>query len=162
MNNSIRIQHDGRNTLVVAEQVIPRPIDEVFTFFSDARNLERLTPELIRFRILTPMPIEMSVGTIIDYKMRIHGIPVKWRTRIVEWNPPHRFADEQLKGPYRLWHHTHTFTPCEEGTRIGDRVEYRPIGGALINILFVKRDVRNIFEYRQRMLERWFMGDQNR
>ncbi len=162
MNKSIRIQQDGRDTLVLAEQVIPRPIDEVFSFFSDARNLERLTPELIGFRILTSMPIEMSVGTIIDYKMRIHGIPIRWRTRIVEWNPPHCFADEQLKGPYHLWHHTHTFMLCEEGTRVGDRVVYRPISGALMNTLFVKRDVKNIFEYRQRMLDRWFMGDRIR
>ena len=110
--------------------------------------------------IVTPTPIQMKVGTLIDYRMSIHGVPVKWKTRIAEWAPPHRFADEQLKGPYRLWYHTHTFEPDGDGTRIGDHIEYRPIGGALVNALFVKRDVRKIFEYRQRVLATLFPESQ--
>ncbi len=152
MSNNVTFEKHGKNTLVLAEQRIDRPIDEVFKFFSDASNLERITPSSVRFQIITPTPIEMKVGTLIDYKIRIKGLPIRWRTRIAEWDPPHRFADEQLKGPYHLWYHTHWFKEDGDGTLIGDRVEYRPKGGPIINALFVKRDVRAIFAHRQKVL----------
>ncbi len=156
MTEPIRFEKNGRNTVVLAQQYLPAPIGEVFAFFSDARNLERITPKTVRFEILTPEPIEMGVGTLIDYRLRIKGLPIRWRTQICEWDPPSRFADEQLKGPYHLWHHTHWFKKDGERTLIGDRIEYRPRGGPLINALFVKRDVKGIFTYRQKVLAEIF------
>lgn len=137
---------------------LPRPRDEVFAFFSEARNLESLTPPWLKFEVLTPGPIEMRPGALIDYRIRIHGIPFRWRTEITEWHPPHRFADLQLRGPYTLWHHTHTFDQRHGGTLCGDSVRYRPLGGALVNWLFVRRDVEKIFRYRQQRMKQLF-GD---
>ena len=97
------------------EQWLPRPLDEVFPFFSEARNLEELTPPWLKFEVLTPAPIVMRPGALIDYRIKIHGLPIRWRTEIVEWDPPHRFIDVQLNGPYKLWHHTHTFTERDGG-----------------------------------------------
>jgi ligand-binding SRPBCC domain-containing protein len=131
-----------------AECVLPLPIDEVFDFFQDAHNLEALTPPFLKFQVLTPRPIEMHAGTLIDYKLKLHGIPIRWRTQILEWNPPHGFVDDQLKGPYRQWHHTHRFEPVEGGTRCTDRVLYRVPGGALIQKWFVGPDVERIFRFR--------------
>jgi ligand-binding SRPBCC domain-containing protein len=131
-----------------AEQWLPHPVEEVFAFFSEARNLEKLTPPWLRFEVLTPAPIAMQAGTLIDYRIRVHGLPIHWRTEIVEWNPPHRFVDVQLRGPYTLWHHTHIFGAHAGGTLCHDQVRYRPRGGALMNWLFVRRDVSNIFGYR--------------
>ena len=139
-----------------SDQWLPRPVEEVFAFFSEARNLETLTPSWLRFEVLTPAPIVMQAGTLIDYRIRIHGFPVRWRTEIIEWHPPHRFVDVQLRGPYTLWHHTHTFAARAGGTQCRDQVRYRPRGGALINWLFVRRDVRQIFAFRRRQLERLF------
>ena len=133
---------------------LPRPRDEVFKFFSEARNLETITPPWLRFEVLTPAPIAMAPGTLIDYQIRLRGISIRWRTEIVEWNPPISFADVQLRGPYSLWHHTHTFEERDGGTLCGDLVRYRPRGGALINWLFVRRDVEKIFKYRHdRLME---------
>lgn len=131
-----------------AEQWLPRPVEEVFAFFSEARNLQTLTPSWLRFEVLTPSPIAMKAGTLIDYRIRVHGLPVHWRTEIVEWKPPHRFVDVQLRGPYTLWHHTHTFESSDGGALCRDQVRYRPRGGVLMNWLFVRRDVSNIFSYR--------------
>lgn len=131
---------------------LPRPRSEVFPFFAEARNLETLTPPWLSFEVLTPAPIVMRPGTLIDYRIRVHGIPIRWRTEIAEWSPPHRFVDTQLRGPYRLWHHTHTFDDQDGGTRCQDIVRYCPRGGALAHWLFVRRDVERIFEFRaQRM-----------
>lgn len=127
---------------------IEQPRERVFEFFSDASNLQRITPEWLHFQIITPSPLKIGEGTLIDYRLRVHGFPIRWRTRIVSWDPPYRFVDEQLKGPYRLWHHTHTFEEKNSGTLMHDRVQYMPIGGWLINRLFVKRDVASIFAYR--------------
>jgi len=138
---------------------LPRRRDEVFPFFADARNLETLTPPWLNFEILTPAPIAMRPGTLIDYRLRVYGLPIRWRTEIVEWNPPLRFADVQLRGPYTLWHHTHTFDEREGGTLCRDEVRYRPRGGALANRLFVRRDVRGIFAFRNRKLVEIFGGD---
>jgi ligand-binding SRPBCC domain-containing protein len=139
------------------EQRIELSLEETFDLFADAFNLERITPPWLNFHVITPRPIEMREGTLLDYKLRLHAIPVTWRTRITEWSPPHRFVDEQLSGPYALWHHTHTFEPDGDATVIRDRVRYR-IGfgplGSLALALFVRRDVERIFDYRREaMLE---------
>lgn len=132
------------------EAIIPLPREEVFSFFAKAENLERITPDSLRFEILTPSPVRMEEGTLIDYRIRIGGVPQRWRTRISLWEPPFRFADEQLKGPYRRWFHTHTFEEVEEGTRMADRVEYElPFGvfGRMGHPL-IRRQLRKIFTHR--------------
>lgn len=135
---------------------LPRPIDEVFAFFGDAGNLEVMTPPWLSFKILTPRPIDMRPGTLIDYRIALHGIPMKWRTEITAWNPPFEFVDEQLSGPYRRWHHRHTFREENGGTRVGDEVTYDVLGGWLVNKVFVERDVTRIFNYREETLKRLF------
>ena len=142
--------------MLQTELWLPRLRDEVFAFFADAQNLETLTPPWLKFEVLTPTPIEMRPGTLIDYRIRVHGFPIRWRTEITEWQPLHRFVDVQLRGPYTLWHHTHTFEERDGGTFCLDRVRYRPRGGALINWLFVRRDVERIFQYRQQRLRKLF------
>jgi len=137
---------------LAAELWLPRPLDKVFPFFSEASNLEMLTPPWLKFEVLTPSPVVMRSGTIIDYRIKIHGVPIRWQTEIVEWDPPHRFVDLQLSGPYTLWHHAHTFTERDGGTLCCDEVRYRPRGGAWMNWLFVRRDVERIFQYRQQRL----------
>jgi ligand-binding SRPBCC domain-containing protein len=135
---------------------LPRPRDEVFPFFAEAKNLEALTPPWLQFEVLTPEPIEMRPGTLIDYRIRVHGVPFRWRTEIAEWQPPHRFVDVQVRGPYTLWHHTHTFGESNGGTLCADQVHYLPRGGALTNWLFVRRDVQRIFRYRQQRMKGLF------
>lgn len=142
---------------LIREQTIARPLDEVFPFFADARNLETLTPPWLRFEILTPGKIDMQVGTIIQYALRVHGLPIRWTTAITVWNPPYEFVDVQLQGPYVLWHHRHTFEALGESTRMVDEVHYRlPIGwlGRAMNSLFVRRDLRAIFDYREQTIRR--------
>jgi len=131
---------------------LPRPRDKVFAFFADARNLEALTPPWLKFEVLTPAPIVMRLGTLIDYRITVHGLPIRWRTEIAEWDPPSQFVDLQLRGPYSLWHHTHTFEERDGGTVCLDHVRYRPRGGTLIHWLFVRCDVERIFQYRQQRL----------
>ncbi|MBL8750231.1 MAG: SRPBCC family protein [Planctomycetes bacterium] len=138
---------------------IPRPPEAVFPFFADARNLELLTPTFLRFAVLTPAPIEMREGAHIDYRITIRGVPLRWRTRIARWQPPSCFVDEQLRGPYSVWHHTHTFTPADGGTLLGDEVVMRPKGGPLaplVMALFVRRDVERIFRFRGRVMAERF------
>ena len=138
---------------------LPRPRPEVFAFFADAGNLEALTPPFLRFHIETPGPIEMRPGTLIEYRLRVHGLPIRWQTRITSWEPPVRFVDEQLRGPYRMWLHEHTFDDAPGGgTFVNDRVRYRPPFGRLANWLVVERDVRAIFRYRSESLLRLFGG----
>jgi ligand-binding SRPBCC domain-containing protein len=126
------------------------PPEEVFPFFAAAENLERITPPELRFQILTPLPIEMRQGTLIEYRLRLQGIPFLWRTEISEWNPPHAFTDRQLKGPYHSWIHRHTFEATADGTRMTDRVDYRlpfwPPGE--LALPFVRRKIHRIFEFR--------------
>jgi ligand-binding SRPBCC domain-containing protein len=140
-------------------QRIPRPLDEVFAFFCDARNLEELTPPWLGFQILTSGPIRIAQGTKIRYRLSWHGIPVTWTTGIRRWEPPHRFIDVQLSGPYRLWHHTHLFESRDGGTLMTDIVRYRlPFGmiGRVVHALKVRRDMERIFDYRfQRISERF-------
>lgn len=135
------------------EQVLAAPLAETFEFFSRAENLEAITPPWLRFRITSPTPIEMRVGEQIRYRLRLHGVPVSWLTRIEAWEPPHRFVDAQLRGPYALWHHTHTFEHLDPGhTRMTDVVRYAHRFGPLGEIgerLVVKRDLERIFDYRR-------------
>lgn len=142
-----------------AEQWLPRPLDEVFSFFADAYRLQDLTPPFLHFQVLTPNPIAMFSGTKIDYRLRLHGIPIRWQSEISEWQPPIRFVDRQLRGPYRLWYHLHTFEEQDGGTLIRDVVDYAVTGGSLIHWLIVRRDLLRIFTYRRQQLER-FLGSQ--
>jgi ligand-binding SRPBCC domain-containing protein len=137
---------------LTTEQWLPRPLREIFSFFADAGSLDALTPAWLRFEILTPRPIEMKVGTLIDYRLRLRGLPIRWQSQISDWGPPHRFVDEQRHGPYRLWHHTHTFAERDGGTVVRDVVRYNVPGGPLANTLFVRRDLQKIFTYRQQKL----------
>ncbi len=134
------------------EQRLPGSPQEVFPFFADAGNLEAITPDWLGFRIVTPRPIEMRVGALIEYRLRLHGVPVSWLTRIEEWEPGARFVDMQLSGPYKLWHHTHEFEPDGAGgTLMRDTVRYAlPLGplGALAHRVLVRRDVERIFAFR--------------
>jgi len=132
------------------EQWFPRPLEEVFAFFADAGNLEAITPPWLGFEVLTPRPIAMRPGTLIDYRLRLRGVPLRWRTEISVWQPPHRFVDEQRRGPYRLWVHEHRFIEVPGGTEIVDRVRYAVPGGRLVERLVVDRDLARIFEYRRR------------
>lgn len=135
---------------------LPQSPDEVFPFFADASNLERLTPPSLRFRILTPPPIEMEVGARIDYRIRLRGIPMRWQSEITAWDPPHRFMDEQRRGPYRLWVHEHTFTPQDGGTLARDIARYAVLGSAIVQRLFVASELRRIFDYRNAALRDYF------
>ena len=147
-----------RTFTLTNELWLPQPPAEIFPFFADASNLERLTPPSLRFRILTPPPIEMAVGTLIDYRIRLRGIPMRWQSEITEWEPPHRFVDEQRRGPYRQWIHEHTFTPQDGGTLAVDIVQYAVLGGVTIQRLFVAPELRRIFDYRNATLENYFSG----
>ena len=140
-------------------QWLPRQPDEIFDFYADAFNLELLTPSLLRFRVLTPAPIKMAAGIEIDYRLRLHGFPMSWRSRITQWDPPHSFVDEQISGPYLYWHHLHTFTPDRDGTLVRDVVEYSVLGGWLTDRLLVRRDLNRIFSYRQERLAEIFGGN---
>lgn len=137
-------------------QLVPRPRAEVFAFFADAHNLERITPGFLRFRIVTPDPIAMHAGTRIDYRLSLFGVPFGWRTLIEVYEPGRRFVDVQLAGPYRRWRHLHAFEDAPGGTRMLDRVEYElPLGplGDLAHALVVRRQLRTIFDHRRRVID---------
>ncbi len=132
-------------------QWFPRPVDEVFEFFADATNLEAITPSFLKFRVLTPAPILMNDGVLIDYRLSFAGVPFGWQTRIEEWRPTSHFVDTALKGPYKRWHHRHEFVAESGGTRMRDRVEYElPLGflGHLAHGLFVRASLGAIFDHR--------------
>jgi ligand-binding SRPBCC domain-containing protein len=138
---------------------VARPLDEVFDFFSSAENLERITPPWMRFRILTPRPIAMKPGARVSYRLRVHGIPVRWLTVIEKWTPPSGFVDVQKEGPYRLWRHTHRFRALDGGTAVTDDVEYAlPLGilGRVAHRLQVARDLKEIFDYRAECIRQLF------
>ena len=124
--------HPGAAYRLQAEIWVPQPREEVFDFFADAFNLEAITPPWLNFSVKTPAPIAMETGTLIDYRLRLHGIPITWRTLISVWEPPFRFVDQQLRGPYRLWHHEHTFEELDGGTLVRDTVDYAVPGGPLV------------------------------
>lgn len=139
--------------------VINRNINELFSFFSKAENLNKITPPELGFRIVSKLPIEMKKGARIDYTIRLNGIPFAWKTEITEWNPPFSFTDTQLKGPYRMWVHRHLFEELGQSTRMTDIVEYISPGGPFEFIphkLFVERKVNKIFDYRESMFKELF------
>lgn len=141
------------------ETIFQKPIEKIFSFFSKAENLEVITPPHLKFKILTPLPIEMKKGALIEYQLKIYYIPFRWITKITAWEPPHRFVDVQLKGPYRRWIHEHIFEEIESGTKMTDIVEYAVPGGILapmINLLFVKRDIQKIFSFREQKCQELF------
>jgi ligand-binding SRPBCC domain-containing protein len=140
-----------QDRVFIAEQLVPLARDAVFGFFSDPRNLEAITPPFLGFRIVSQSTAEMREGTELTYRLRIHGLPMTWRSRIDEWRTNERFVDVQLKGPYARWHHTHSFYDRGPATLIRDRVLYRlPLGrlGHWVGGRFVAADVKKIFEYR--------------
>jgi ligand-binding SRPBCC domain-containing protein len=138
--------------LLVREQVVAAPLEEAFAFFGDPRNLQAITPPWLHFRILEA-PAQLHEGSLLRYRLRLFVVPVWWRTRIAAWEPPHRFVDVQLRGPYRLWEHTHELEAVEGGTLIRDRVRYRaPL--ARLSRPFVDRWLRAIFDYRAAAMQR--------
>ena len=141
------------------ETIIDRPLKEVFDFFSKAENLNQITPPDMQFQILTPLPINILKGTLIDYKIKVNGIPFKWKTLISTWEPPFRFVDEQLKGPYNTWIHEHTFEERDGKTYMKDVVKFKSPGWILeplINALFIEKKVKGIFDYREKRLNEFF------
>ena len=141
---------------LIKTQVINSPMDDVFDFFSKPENLKTITPAKLSFNILTPTPIVMEKGTVIDYTIRLFLIPIHWRTLITKYNPPYEFVDEQIKGPYNFWHHTHKFKKVDGGVEISDKVIYSiPMGiiGRVLHYLWIKRDLEKIFSHRKEEIE---------
>ncbi len=140
-------------------QLINKKVQEVFSFFENPANLAKITPPELGFQILTPAPVEMGKGSLIDYTVRVMGVPVRWTSLIAEYDPPHKFVDIQLKGPYSFWHHAHLFKEHPGGTLIEDVVHYcLPFGiaGQLVNRLVVGRQLRSIFDYRRNIIAKYF------
>ena len=145
-----------------SKQTINCSIETVFSFFSSPENLKVLTPPRLGFKILTPSPINMSKGCIIDYLIYLMGIPVHWRSIITDYDPPYMFIDQQIKGPYTLWHHKHSFREIKNGVEIRDRVVYSiPVGwmGRLLHKFWIKKDLENIFSYRKNIIAGLFVDD---
>jgi len=132
--------------------VLPRRLDQIFAYFSSPKNLEEITPAFLKFKVLLSDHIEISSGSIINYDLRIHGLPIRWTTLISLWEPPFRFVDEQIRGPYRYWIHEHTFEESDSGVAINDFVRYQVFGGSFVHNLFVKRDLMRIFMFRREKL----------
>ena len=145
--------------ILIRETVLNGSIEEVFNFFSKAENLDKITPPILGFRIITPLPVEMKKGTLIDYKIKLNGIPFNWRTEITKWDPPNCFEDTQLKGPYKMWIHEHKFIERNNKTFMTDTVRYISPGGVIEFIphnLIVKKKVNFIFDYRQKIFDELF------
>lgn len=151
-----------REHLLETRQWVPVPPAEAFAFFADAANLETITPAFLRFEILTALPIEMRVGALIEYRLRLHGIPVHWRTRIDRWEPGVAFVDRQLSGPYAKWEHLHTFEAVRGGTLLGDRVAYAlaldPLS-RLAHGTYVRPSIERIFAHRRQVVARILGAD---
>jgi len=160
LDNEVTFERQGDGAwLLRATQHIPLPRAQLFPFFADARNLAVITPPRMGFTIRTPEPIVMHEGTLIDYTVRVAGVPVRWRTLISRWDPPNEFADEQLRGPYALWHHRHRFIALDaRRTRMEDEVVYRLPFAPLGNLAapFVRHELRRIFRYRHAVVVRTF------
>ena len=138
--------------LLERSQRVPVSVEDAFAIYGDASKLEQITPPWLRFRILDPRPGALLAGARLEYSLVLHRFPIRWTTEIDIWEPPHRFVDFQVRGPYRIWEHTHTFEPVEGGTLLADRVRYAiPYGpfGMLAHVAFVRRDLRRIFDYRR-------------
>jgi len=141
------------------EQVVPRTLDEVFSFFADPGNLEALTPRFLHFRILTPRSTRMETGSVFEYRLRLFGVPLGWKSRIDAYDPPRSFTDVQLEGPYASWVHVHEFRPVPGGVLVRDTVRYalgRGPLGSLAHALFVRRSLARIFDYRAKKLSELF------
>ena len=152
IRGTVWVQHGEGDTSLTAEQTVSRSPSEVFRFFADAGNLERLTPPFLRFRIRSMTSPIVSCDTEITYRLRLHGVPIGWRSLIAEWDPDRGFADLQLRGPFRRWHHRHDFLPTSGGTLIRDRVRFALYGGQFLPRVatrWVERDLIRIFTYRQ-------------
>ena len=147
---------EGKFFVLRAHLFLPRKLEGVFPFFADARNLGKITPPWLHFEILSPLPVSMRTGATIDYRLRLHGWPLHWQSEITAWDPPRRFVDEQRHGPYRAWIHEHTFRERDGGCEMEDYVKYAVFGGRLIHALFVKNNVRRIFQFRARALKTVF------
>ncbi len=146
-----------RSRILQYELELPRNCEQLFSFFSEARNLQTLTPDWLQFTVLTPEPIAMRQGLFLDYRLKLRGLPLRWQSEITVWEPPLRFVDEQRRGPYRLWIHEHRFEQKNQGhTSVLDRVEYAVWGGKLIEVLFVRRDIERIFAFRRQKLLEFF------
>jgi ligand-binding SRPBCC domain-containing protein len=134
------------------EQRVARPLAEVFEFFARANNLERITPAWLSFGLVGQEPSELRLGTLLQYRLRVHRVPLRWVSEIELWEPGRTFVDRQVRGPYRLWRHQHDFAPIGEQTIVRDRVRYAlPLGrfGELAHAVFVRRDLERIFEFRR-------------
>jgi ligand-binding SRPBCC domain-containing protein len=141
------------------EQIIKRPREEVFAFFADAGNLGKITPPELNFHIITTQPIDIKKGALIDYRLKLRGVPITWKTEITEWNPPFSFTDSALKSPYRQWIHRHTFEETQAGeTIMRDIVRYRlplePLGD--LAHFYVRKELKYIFDYRYKVIEEIF------
>lgn len=149
------VDHELHTTLE-----LPLSVDAVFPFFAEAGNLQRITPPELRFEILTPQPVEMRRGMLLEYRLGLFGVPFRWRTRIAAWDPPHGFVDVQISGPYATWEHTHVFVPTDAGTVIDDHVRYRlplsPLGEVAFPVVW--RQLARIFAYRQDAVRRALVG----
>lgn len=147
---------DPRGYRLTTELLVEEPRGQVFEFFADAFQLETITPPWLHFSVQTPRPIEMRTGALIDYKLRLHGLPIRWRSKISNWEPPFQFVDQQERGPYRYWHHLHTFEEVDGGTLVCDIVNYAVPLGFITHPLLVRRDLTKIFTYRRETLGRIF------
>lgn len=149
---SVEISRFENEFRLTAEITLPQKLEQVFSYFSAAKNLEELTPAFLKFKVATLEETPISSGTVINYNLRIHGVPIRWTSLISLWEPPFRFVDEQLRGPYRYWIHEHTFEESEAGVLVKDSIRYQVFGGSLVHDLFVKKDVMKIFMFRQEKL----------
>lgn len=150
------MKRGGPGFVLDREVVVARDLGSVFRFFADPANLNLLTPPWLAFQIVGVSTPEIREDTLIDYQLELRGLPIRWRSRITEWDPPHGFADEQLRGPYRSWFHRHRFEAIGDRTRCRDEVEYSVLGGALVDKLLVRPDLERIFDYRAAQLTRIF------
>jgi ligand-binding SRPBCC domain-containing protein len=155
-NDIVVIRRDGKGHLLEARMWLQRRRAEIFPFFADASNLEAITPDWLHFSVVTPPPIAMAAGAVIEYRLRLHGAPLRWRTLISEWDPPRCFVDRQLAGPYSRWVHEHRFVEIGGGVLVADRVRYRIRGGRVLdrvaNAAVAEPDLQRIFTHRQRTL----------
>jgi ligand-binding SRPBCC domain-containing protein len=157
-HDAIRVgpSRTGHGFRLETVQFLRQPRDRVFEFFSDAFQLETITPPWLHFCVISPAPVRLAAGALIDYRLRLHGITIRWQSRIRVWEPPVRFEDEQTRGPYRRWHHQHFFEPVDDGTLCRDIVDYEVHGGRLIEAIIVRRNLWKIFAFRLTKLQEIF------